>query len=63
MSSYKIIDTLNYYSSLCGIDRDPTEEERDFVHNIEIEIAKSIIGDFGQNSSKKIAKVILAVIE
>ena len=63
MSSYKIIDTLNYYSSLCGIDRDPTAEERDFVYNIEIEIAKSIIGDFGQDSSKKIAKVILAVIE
>ena len=63
MSSYKIIDTLNYYSYLCGIDRDPTEEERDFVYNIEIEIAKSIIGDFGQDSSKKIAKVILAVIE
>ena len=56
MSSYKIIDTLNYYSSLCGIDRDPTEEERDFVYNIEIEIAKSIIGDFGQDSSKKLQK-------
>ena len=63
MSSYKIIDTLNYYSSLCGIDRDTTEEERDFVYNIEIELAKSIIGDFGQNSANKIAKVILAVIE
>ena len=63
MNSYKIIDTLNYYSSLCGIDREPTEEERDFVYNIEIELAKSIIGDFGQNSANKIAKVILAVSE
>ena len=63
MNNYKIIDTLNYYSSLCGIDRYPTEEERDFVYNIEIELAKSIMKDFGQDSSKKIAKVILAIME
>ena len=37
--------------------------KKDFINNIEIELAKSIIGDFGQDSSKKIAKVILEVIE
>lgn len=63
MNSFKTINTINYYSSLCGIDREPTEEEKDFVNNFEIEIAKSILNDFGQNSSKKIAKVILAVTE
>lgn len=63
MNSFKTINTINYYSSLCGIDREPTEEEKDFVNNFEIEIAKSILNDFGQNSSKKIAKVILAITE
>ena len=63
MNSFKTINTINYYSSLCGIDREPTEEEKDFVNNFEIEIAKSILNDFGQNSSKKIAKVILAATE
>lgn len=63
MNSFKTINTINYYSSLCGIDREPTEEEKDFVNNFEIEIAKSILNDFGQNSSKKIAKIILAITE
>ena len=63
MNSYKTVNTLNRLSSLCGIDRDPTGEEKDFVNNIEIEIAKTILHDFGQDSSKKIAKVILAVVE
>ena len=63
MNIQKTIDTLNYFSSLCGIDREPTKEEKYFVDNIEIEIAKSILHDFGHDSSKKIAKVILAVTE
>lgn len=63
MSEYKTINVLNRLSSLINVDCDPSDEERDFVYNIEIEIAKSIINDFGKDQSKKIAKIILAAVE
>ena len=63
MNTYKTINVLNRLSSLIGINCEPTDEERDFIYNIEIEIAKSILNDFGKDSSKEIAKIILAVVE
>lgn len=59
MDNSMIAKTLNKYYDILKVG-EPTQEEENYVYNIEFDLAKNIIEDFGEESAVKIAKLILA---
>lgn len=63
MENSKTIKTINDFYSIVQKGRkiDLTDDEKFFICNIELELAKSIIQEFDFGTSKKLANVILSV--
>lgn len=59
MDNSMIAKTLKRYYDILKSD-EPTQEEKNYVYNIEFDLAKNIIEDFGEESAVKVAKLILA---
>ena len=59
MKKSKTIEVINKYYSLIGSEN-PTQEEKEFIWYFELELAKSIIQDFGDNSANKLANILLS---
>lgn len=55
----KIIQTITEYNDILKTE-EPTNKNM-FVYNIETLLAQSIISDFGEKSSRKLANIILAI--
>lgn len=62
MSKSTTIDTINKFYNLVGLDREPTVEEKGFVHNFELELAKSMLNEFDESQLRKVANIILVSI-
>lgn len=62
MAESKIVETLiSFQKTLCN--ENPSKEDRFFVTNIEIQLAISIIKDLGEEKAKKLAKILLAMLD
>lgn len=59
---HKTIDTINMFYSLHN-KREYSDEERNFLHTLELNFAKSIIIDFGDDFAKKLGTILLAATE
>lgn len=57
------IKTIEKYYSLIRLDHDPTKEEKEFVYNFELELAKSMLNEFGKDNLYKLAQILLVMIE
>lgn len=62
MIKLKTLKILNKYNSLLGCEN-PTDEDKELIYNIELELAKSLSYDFSKDSIKKLAKILLVVSE
>ena len=62
MISSNTINIINKYYNLVGLDHEPTVEEKGFVRNFELELAKSMINEFDESKLRKVANIILASI-
>lgn len=56
------IDTINKFYNLVGLDHEPTIEEKEFIRNFELELAKSMVNEFDESQLQKVANIILASI-
>lgn len=64
MTDSKTIKTLQDYYSIVKRDfNDFTEDERFLCCNIEFDLAKSILQEFGEVIARKVGKVLLSVCE
>lgn len=63
MNTSKTIENINKFYSLCGLDRNPTTEEKDFMNYFEVELAKCLISEFDNNTIKRLAKILLILTE
>ena len=64
MENSKTINTIQGYYNLINRDfNDLNEDERFYYRNVEIDLAKSIIQEFGDESGKKLGKILLAASE
>lgn len=62
----KTIKTIQEYYNIVNQDFNDNElnyDERFFVYNIEFDLAKSILQEFGDTSAMKIAKILLGACE
>lgn len=59
----KTIETLNKYYSLVGLDHDPTIDEKEFMRNFELELAKSMLNEFNNDSLNKLVQTLLLFAE
>lgn len=59
----KIITCCKQYNNFIEHSDSPSKDEMSFMENYEINFAKSIIGDLGNDNAKRIAKIILAATE
>ena len=61
MTNSKTIDTINkYYNIIDSVinNKNVTEDERFFVCNFGIELAKTLVQEFGMQTAKQIENVI-----
>lgn len=62
MEQLKTLNTLRKYNSLSGC-KNPTDEEKELIFNIELELAKSLSQDFTKESINKLARILLIISE
>lgn len=58
----KLQELINKFNNAL-LKEEPTEDERFFVTNIELELAKSILQDLTSNSARKLGKILLSMTE
>lgn len=63
MNSSKLIETINKYYVLSELDREPTNDEKVFMHHFELYFAESMLNDFDNDFNSRLAKILLAVTE
>ncbi|MDE5539059.1 MAG: hypothetical protein K2J20_01060 [Bacilli bacterium] len=64
MKESKTIQTIqNYYNIVKRDFNELNEDEQFLCCNIEIDLAKSILQEFGDTSAKKVGKILLGVCE
>lgn len=64
MTDSKTIKTLQDYYNIVKCDfNDLTEDERFLCCNIEFDLAKSILQEFGEVTARKVGKILLGVCE
>ena len=64
MDNSKTIQTIQDYYNIVKRDfNDLNKDEQFFCCNIEIDLAKSILQEFGDTSAKKVGKILLGVCE
>ena len=59
----KIIKTCNKFNTVIEHRGNPTNEEKDILQYLNIDLAKAIIQDIDVNNSKQVAKIILGAVE
>ena len=64
MSESKTIQTIQDYYNIVKCDFNELNDDEQFLCcNIEIDLAKSIIQEFGDTTAKKVGKILLGVCE
>ena len=63
MEKSKTIETLNKYYSLVGLDRNPTIDEKEFMCNFELELAKSMLNEFDNDTNRRLAQILLLFLD
>lgn len=64
MKNSKTIQTIqNFYNIVNSDYNNLNEDEQFFCCNIEFDLAKSILQEFGNTSAKKIGKILLGMCE
>ena len=58
MNKSKTIGTIENFYNLVGLDRNPTTEEKEFMYTFELELAKSILNEFGDKSASKLGQIL-----
>lgn len=59
----KIINTCQKFNTAVEHRGNPTEEEKDILEYLNLELAKAIIQDIDINNAKHVAKIILGFVE
>ena len=59
----KIINTCNKFNTAIEHRNNPTDEEKDILQYLNLELGKAIIQDIDENNAKQVAKIILSVVE
>lgn len=66
MNFQKTIDIINKYCLTCNkfkhSNKGVESEDSDFIQTFELELAKSIILDFGNNRAKKLGCILLSAV-
>ena len=62
MKKSKTIETIDKFYSFAG-STNPTSEEREFIYSFELELAKSLIQEFGEKSTQKLSKILFVATE
>lgn len=57
-----IIQTIDKLNRLCGLG-ELSEDDQFFISILELKLAESLLYDIGEENCKKIAKIILAVVD
>lgn len=63
MDKSKTIETIESFYNLIGLDHDPTTEEKEFIYNFSLELAKSMLNEFDKDTLRKFAKILLVMCE
>lgn len=63
MDKSKTIETIEKFYNLIGLDHDPTVEEKEFMRNFELELAKSMLNEFDNNSLYKLSQILLLFLD
>ena len=58
-----IIETCNKFNTALEHQCNPTNEEKDALNYLNLNLAKAIIEDIDGNNAKQVAKIILAAVE
>lgn len=59
----KSIEILNKFDTVVRSETDLTDDDRYFITHWEIDFTKALLHDFGYKHSRKIANLILSVID
>ena len=59
----KIIETCNKFNIALEHSSNPTDEEKDILEYLNLDLAKAIIQDIDGRNAKQVAKIILATVE
>ena len=62
MDKSKTIETISKFYSLIGSEN-PTQEEKEFVYNFELELAKVMLNEFDDDSLRKLAQILLLFVK
>lgn len=60
---HKIVNTCQKFNTAVENRGNPTDEEKDILEYLNLELAKAIIQDVDSNNAKHIAKIILGFAE
>lgn len=58
MDTSKTIETIKKFYSLVGLEN-PTKEDKEFIKSFELELAKSILNEFNENTIKKLVNILI----
>lgn len=61
MNKSKTIEIINRFYSLVGSDN-PTTEEKEFIRNFELELAKVMLNEFSDETNRRLAQILLLFI-
>lgn len=59
----KITNTCQKFNTAIEHHSNPTDEEKDILEYLNLELAKAIIQDIDANNAKHVAKIILGFVE
>lgn len=62
MDNFKTIEIINKFISIIT-SKNPTSDDKFFACNIELFLVPSIIQDFGEETSKRLGKILVAETE
>ena len=62
MDKSKTIETISKFYSLVGSDN-PKQEEKEFVYNFELELAKAMLNEFSNESNRRLAQILLLFVD
>lgn len=58
-----IIKTCDNFNTAIEHRGNPTDEEKDILQYLNLDLAKAIIQDIDENNAKQVAKIILGAVE
>lgn len=62
MDTSKTIETIKKFYSLVGLEN-PTKEDKEFIKSFELELAKSMLNEFNENTIKKLVNILIIELE